>query len=319
MDELSICSGVGSMSLGLKIADDAHRCVGYVEREIRSAEILATRMAEGHLSDAPIYSDLATFDGSGYSGKVDILTAGLPCQPYSVSGAMRGHDDERALWPLFVKVARECRPAFVFIENVPGFRKHFEPVWRHFRELGFEWASPLLQTASESGAPHIRERFFALAAHPERVNVRHESWWRGWSDGSGASEPRNDDLTHPHAHVTRLERRSVQGRQCPDECASGSMGDAPADSDGDRREGEWGHWEYGIGETLRYDPHGRCGRTRQTGTYWETESPVLRVDAGDAGRRVDELRAIGNIGCPPVAYARAFVTLANDYFTTKGN
>jgi site-specific DNA-cytosine methylase len=103
---------------------------------------------------------------------VDCLTAGIPCQPYSLAGKRLGHADERALWPELVRIVRECEPALVFIENTPDFLHHFGPVWGELWGMGFELAPPLLQTASELGAPHERERVFILAAHPARQRWR---------------------------------------------------------------------------------------------------------------------------------------------------
>ena len=292
---LALCAGVGGMELGLHLAiGDTYRTVGYVEREAYAAATLVARMEDEALDRAPIWDDLATFDGRAMRGSVDLVSAGLPCQPYSVAGTQKGHADERALWPEFVRIVRECEPSLVFIENVPGFRKHFEPVWRELRRLGFEWAPPLLSTASESGAPHIRERFFALASHPDRLPP---------------GNPRNESTD---AHGARLEGRSLRGHGCSDECAPRSMGNAPPDPDPDRGrcESEWSGWIFDCERaSLRHDAD-RCGfGCRICGTSWATESPPVRVDDGSPDR-VCELRAIGNVGTPPVVYARAFLTLA---------
>jgi len=271
MNGLSLCSGVGGMELGIKLAvGDDYRTVAYVEREAFPASILVARMEDEALDRAPIADNLSTFDGVPYRGLVDLVIAGLPCQPYSLAGSQKGHADERALWPQFVRIVRECEPGAVFIENVPAFRKHFEPVWRHLRELGFVWAPPLLSTASESGAPHIRERFFALAAHPERIEFLVD----------------------------------------PDERAPGPIGDPSTDSNGGGLNRQWCGWVFdGERETLRHDSD-RCGDgCRIRGTLWDAESAPVRVYARAAGY-VDRLRAIGNVGTPPVVYARAFLTLA---------
>ncbi len=309
MNELALCAGVGAMSLGVKIAvGSTHRAACYVEREGYAAEILARRMEEGHLSMAPIYSDLSTLKGGDFRNRVDLVTSGLPCQPYSYAGKQLGHDDDRALWPHFVRVVEECAPTEVFIENVVGFRKHFEPVWEGLRRLGFVWAPPLLSTASEFGAPHIRERFFALAVHLPRAN----------------------------AHYQRLERRGLSGPERTNEFTSRTVGNSITDTDsinGGRRAGgedrekigdgdqpltdgdcpgrnvEWCGWLFdGERETFWHNPD-RCGdRCRIYGTFWDSESPPIRVDAG-APHRVDEIRAVGNIGAPPTVYAEAFRTL----------
>lgn len=278
MNGLALCAGIGAMELGLAVAVERYHTVGLVERDAFAAALLVARMAEAAVDPAPVWDDLTTFDGRPYRGRVDLVSSGLPCQPYSVAGRGLGHDDERALWPHFVRVVAECEPALVFIENVPPFRKHFEPVWRELRGLGFVWAPPLLQTASESGAPHIRERFYALAAHPERLQRGLESGWIERPDGTVAPE-------------------------------LGDAGVTSADADRERREGEWCGWVFDSErQTLRHDVDRCGGRCRIRGTFWDSESPPVRVDARPP-EGMDELRAIGNVGAPPVVYARAFLTL----------
>ena len=259
------------MELGLEFATrGAARAVCYVERDAYAAAVLVARMADSALAEAPVWDDLCTFDGRPWRSVVDCITAGLPCQPYSVAGKMRGHDDERALWPEFVRIVREVEPAVVFIENVPAFRKHFEPVWRELRGLGFEWAPPLLQTASESGAPHIRERFFALAAHSERIALRIEHGWLKWPSRPGQAGPRDAGLQSPDSRESGLEGWGLLGGECRDERSAGAMGDADADSDRASCAVEWCGWVFDAErQTLRHDADRCGGRCRIAGTFWD--------------------------------------------------
>lgn len=307
MRGLALCAGVGAMELGLSLAlGRTYRTVCYVEREAYAAGVLVARMEDKALDQAPIWDDLTTFDGRPWRGVVDLVSSGLPCQPYSVAGKQLGHDDERALWPHFVRIVRECEPTFVFLENVPAFRKHFEPVWGELRAMGFEWAPPLLQTASESGAPHIRERFFALAAHPERVPLRIEQGRIGRSDRTGQAGPGDAGLVDPDSRESGLEGWGVSRRERADERPARSVGDANADFDRAGCAVEWCGWVFDVErQTLRHDTDRCGGRCRIAGTYWDSESPSIRVDARAAGF-LDELRSIGNVGAPPVAYARAW-------------
>src|SRR3990167_8778450 len=88
---ISLCSGIGGLELGLKIAlGDAYRCVCYIEREGYAAATLVARMEDKALDSAPIWDDLATFDGGPWRGKVDIVSGGFPCQPASTAGRRKG-------------------------------------------------------------------------------------------------------------------------------------------------------------------------------------------------------------------------------------
>ena len=90
---LSLCSGAGGIDLGLTLALPGYRAVGHVERETYAAATLVARMEDAALDHAPLWDDIATFDGKPWRGAVDIVSAGYPCQPFSVAGKRRGADD----------------------------------------------------------------------------------------------------------------------------------------------------------------------------------------------------------------------------------
>ena len=115
---LSLCSGAGGLDLGLAIAIPGYRAVGHVERETFAAATLVARMEDASLDRAVVWDDVGTFDGRPWRGAVDIVTAGYPCQPFSVAGKRRGADDPRHLWPHVARIIGEVEPPFVFLENV---------------------------------------------------------------------------------------------------------------------------------------------------------------------------------------------------------
>ncbi len=161
LHSISICSGIGGLDLGVSCVINT-RVVCYIEREFSAVEILVAKMEEGWLDKAPIYADLASFNGKPWRGKVGLITAGLPCQPFSVAGKRRGESDERYIWPMFFRVIKEVQPAMVFIENVSGILKWFRPIGDELCRLGYKLEAGLF-TAEEVGASHKRERFFCLA------------------------------------------------------------------------------------------------------------------------------------------------------------
>src|SRR6056297_1581926 len=160
---LSLCSGAGGLDLGLHLACPGYRTVGHVERDAYAAAILVARMEDAALDRAPVWDDVATFDGRPWRGAVDIVTAGYPCQPFSVAGKRRGADDPRHLWPHVARIVREIQPPFVFLENVAHhLRLGFPEVASGLVDMGYRLAAGLF-TAAEVGAPHKRERLFILA------------------------------------------------------------------------------------------------------------------------------------------------------------
>jgi DNA (cytosine-5)-methyltransferase 1 len=161
MNGLAVCSGIGGLELGLKLVYPSLRTIAYVEREAYAAVILAARMEEGRLDKAPIWSDLATFDGLPWRGLVDIISSGFPCQPFSLAGKRKREKDERHLWPEIARIIEECEPSLIFLENVhtSAFREPFADL----RAMGFAVAPPYICTAAEMGAGHLRRRVFVLA------------------------------------------------------------------------------------------------------------------------------------------------------------
>ncbi len=120
-------------------------------------------MEEARLDQAPIWDDLKTFRGQEWRGKVDLVAAGYPCQPFSQAGKQRGGEDPRHLWPDVRRVLEEVEPELVVLENVKGHvRKGLTEVLSDLRELGYhsEWG---VFSAADAGLKHKRERVFVLA------------------------------------------------------------------------------------------------------------------------------------------------------------
>lgn len=139
------------------------RTVCMVEREASAVAALVARMQDGWLDDAPIWTDLATFDGKPWRGVVDCITAGFPCQPWSVAGQRRGTLDDRWIWPHIARIIGEVQPRWVFLENVPGLLRYgLSSVLADLAAQRFD-AEWLVVSAAEVGAPHKRERVFIMA------------------------------------------------------------------------------------------------------------------------------------------------------------
>lgn len=160
---LSICTGVGGLELGLGLAVPTAVPVCHIEREAYCCEVLVRRMQDGIIPDAPVWTDAGTFDGRPWLGKVDCISASMPCQPFSKAGTRRGDLDGRYLWPHVRRIIGECGPQWVFLENVSNhLRVGFRRIADDLRGMGFRVAAGLF-SASEVGAPHLRQRVFALA------------------------------------------------------------------------------------------------------------------------------------------------------------
>ncbi len=176
MNELSLFSGAGGGLLGTKLLGFNH--IGYVEWDDYCQQVIAQRIKDGYLDEAPIYTDVREFAQSGaareYRGFADVVTAGFPCQPFSVAGKREASNDERNMWPATMDVIRAVKPSVCYLENVPGLLSatvddtsgrsihYFGEILRDLAESGYD-ARWCVLGASDVGAYHKRERLWIVA------------------------------------------------------------------------------------------------------------------------------------------------------------
>jgi DNA (cytosine-5)-methyltransferase 1 len=166
MRELSLFSGGGGSALTGKLL--GWRTVGYVENNEYCQKEIRQRIEDQVFDNAPIFGDIRTFNSSGfaesYSGMVDVLTAGFPCQPFSLAGKRKGKNDDRNMWPETKETIRKVRPTFAFLENVPGIISsgYLDRICGDLVEIGYDHRWCVLSAAAV-GAPHKRERLWIVA------------------------------------------------------------------------------------------------------------------------------------------------------------
>lgn len=143
--------------------------------------------------EAKAYEDITKTDFREWRGRVDVLTGGFPCQPFSYAGRRRGADDDRYLWPSMFRAIDEVRPRWFVCENVAGIttmveqgevsamagetalfaevdsvrryrhRETFtlERICQDIEQHGYA-VQPVLIPAASVGAPHRRDRVFII-------------------------------------------------------------------------------------------------------------------------------------------------------------
>jgi DNA (cytosine-5)-methyltransferase 1 len=129
-------------------------------------------------------------------GQVDVLTGGVPCQPASAIGEMRGSNDERWLWPDAIRLVREIRPRIALFENPPSILQlerggAFNGVVSSLAEIGYDCLWDVIPAAIV-GAGHLRERLFlfALDADCHRSGLQgHTGDEQGGKERSPARRP----------------------------------------------------------------------------------------------------------------------------------
>lgn len=160
---VSFCSGYGGIERGLDLAGFEHRTIAYVEIEAFAIENLVQKMEKGLIRAAPIYTNLMCFPAQIFRNKVDIITGGYPCQPFSQAGKRQGKDDSRHLWPVIRKHMEAIRPSRVMFENVEGhISLGLSTVISDLEEDGYN-ATWGIFSAREVGAHHQRKRVFIMA------------------------------------------------------------------------------------------------------------------------------------------------------------
>ena len=103
---------------------------------------------------------------AGWPDDREVWTGSCPCQPFSSAGKGKGVEDERHLWPDFLRLIAECRPATVFGEQVASKagRQWLAGVRADLETLGYRVGRADL-CAAGVGAPHIRQRLYWVADH----------------------------------------------------------------------------------------------------------------------------------------------------------
>lgn len=247
-------------------------------------------MEDSEMDRAAIWDDTSTFDGFPYRKKVNIITSGYPCQPFSSAGKRGGETDSRYIWPDIARIISEVRPSLVFIENVSGHLiQGFDRTLAEFASLGFdaEWDT---FRASDCGASQRRKRLFCLAM----VN----------------SESTRDRRLHKGPRPERIGEAEFDqsGKTVGDRPCFGLEGNGPSRKSKSKKHAQE---ELSIRSGVGLFPP-----TRDDIEAWRKvleQSPDLkpaihRVADGPSHRLDEDIRLCGNAVVPVVA-ALAFTTL----------
>ena len=331
---IGLCAGYGGIELGLARVLPTLRTVALCEIEAFAIANLVAKMEAGLMDPAPIWTDLKTFPWAEFRDRVDILTGGYPCQPFSAAGKRLGTDDPRHLWPYIAEGIRILKPAVCLFENVEGhITLGLSTVISDLEEMGYKTAWGIF-SAAECGAPHQRKRVFIMA---HRIDTGSQGWLRRWQNSgredqhgharcSGAgvhgwwpSRPGQPQHEWEPPRVVGnaggdgwredQSRRETEGRVAADR-ASKSMGNADGAGSQERSR------ERGTG-VQRTDADGGADAERQTEPALGGNADGLASGLDDAelhatcDNRTDELRLLGN-GVVPATAELAFRTLFNE-------
>ena len=272
MDKLlrhaDLCSGIGGFALGFKWAG-LSKPVMFCDIEKWSRQILSK-----HWPDVPIAEDVKELanDPDGLVPDCDIITAGYPCQPFSLAGERRGSEDDRHIWPYILSIVKGKRPAWCVFENVYGHvSMGLDEVLSDLEGEGYA-ARPFIVPACAADAPHRRDRVWIIARNVADTPRLH-------SNGSG--------------------EHTQQGQRQEPEFGNNSCSDNVAYSSGAGLQGRQNARDISQSGAQRNEQSPRRGE-RPNGKDWHPEPAVGRVAYG-IPRRVDRLRGLGNAIVPQIA------------------
>jgi DNA (cytosine-5)-methyltransferase 1 len=342
---IGLCAGYGGIELGLKRAIPSLRSVALCEIEAFAIANLVSKMETGLMDPAPIWPDLKTFPWAAFCDRVDILTGGYPCQPFSAAGQRRGKDDPRHLWPYIADGIRLLKPRCCFFENVEGhISLGLSDVIEDLAGMGYRTTWGIF-SASECGAPHQRKRVFIMAVASgfrggsglSGLFPRHEGQSGESENGSGQtawpSRPGEQQYGWEPPRVVadshRLDRSAqTEGRE--HDRQAGPAGKELGNTKSSRAHGTAApmageeHQEEGgepqardIGQAAWNDGDGaeeKLGQT-QPALGGDTDGSASGLDYAElcvsGDNRTDELRLLGN-GVVPATAEQAFRILIKE-------
>jgi DNA (cytosine-5)-methyltransferase 1 len=168
MNHGSLFSGIGGFDL-------AAEWMGWNNKFHCEWNTFGQKVLHHYWPQAEQFTDITKTDFTKYANKIDILTGGFPCQPYSSAGKRLGKEDERHLWPEMLRAIREIQPRWVVGENVLGLVNWsdglvFHEVQADLETEGYE-VQPYVLPAVSVNAPHRRDRVW-FVAYSSRASER---------------------------------------------------------------------------------------------------------------------------------------------------
>lgn len=312
MTHASLFSGIGGF-------DYAAALLGWINIFDCEIDAFCRKVLEYHFPNSVHYGDITKQIFKEWRGKIDVLSGGFPCQPFSLAGQRKGADDNRYLWPEMLRVIREIRPTWVVGENVAGiltmvqpgaevevggqaslfgedYRKRvlhrqeyiIETICRDLECEGYA-VQPLLIPACAVGAPHRRDRIWFIA---HRTNAGVEAMQFTGQNGIyavGTSSHADGDRytscgTSCRTEKERCERAAVSGQRggrCEWFNGLDGFSRIAADPYGKRQ-------KYGNDQgPERWDKPDERFKKQYSSSIWEkfpTQSPICIGDDGLSGR-----------------------------------
>lgn len=218
------------------------------------------------------FADIKDFTGYEYTNRIDVISGGFPCQPFSVAGKRKGKGDDRYLWEEMLRVIATIKPTYVVGENVTGI-------------IGLALDTVLSDLEAKD---YTTETFIIPACSKNAWHRRDRVWIVAYANSIG----RQDEQKENGKSVCNGERNNPiekQGRE-QQQCRTGKSSSVSSNTD-----------NTGCKEQRQSIPNGTELFAPKCSSWWEAEPGVGRVVDGLPGR-VDRLKGLGNAIVPQVAF-----------------
>ena len=315
----------GSLFSGIGGFDLAAEWMGWENKFHCEWNEFGQRVLKHYWPKAESYDDITKTDFTIHRGRIDIITGGFPCQPYSQAGKRLGKEDDRHLWPEMLRAIREIQPCWVVGENVRGLISWnegmvFDEVQTNLEAEGYE-VLPFLLPACAVNAPHRRDRVWFVAhrknircresektnQRTERVKERGKVWDSSNTDGAGGFVAHSNGTIKKDGRRENLEKEGTVRRDEEGDVSRelSSVGATP-DTNGTSKQSEH------IRRQKERKPIGQnSGEVQSTWQDFPTQSPICNGDDGLSSRldgitfpkwRNESIKAGGNAIVPQVAH-----------------
>lgn len=162
----SLFSGIGGIDLGFK--QGGFDIVWANEFDSAACRTYRHNFGDVYLVEADVRNVSAT-DIPDF----DVLTAGFPCQPFSIAGRQKGFEDKRG--NLFFEITRIVdakRPKIIFLENVPNLMEHdegrtFLVIFNSLAQFGYSVYYKVMAANEYGNLPQIRKRIYIVAVRDD--------------------------------------------------------------------------------------------------------------------------------------------------------
>lgn len=180
---VELFAGAGGLAMGVHLAGFEPQAV--VEWDKWACDTIRENGAAGYplVAGWNVHEgDVRGFEWESVGGGIDLLAGGPPCQPFSMGGKHRAHDDSRDMFPATVDIVRRLQPRAFIIENVKGLtRSTFANYYQYIqlqltfpevtRHKGEDWHSHFLRLQAEKSSGRMVGKNLTYNVVPTLVNA----------------------------------------------------------------------------------------------------------------------------------------------------